>query len=159
MKRLSVLYTVVSMHKLRRRILPARSAVRRRNKDWKTRLFTSLQLVAYFIRTADVSVSTVLLPQANSAGSMFMVASVCVSVRLSCSCLNFWKPWPRNSILRRYSYCILFLCSLMALDCQEMKDYLLTYLLTSSQCLGHVRISMSSGQGQGHGTKRPNERN
>jgi len=28
--------------------------------------------------------------------AMRSMASVCLSVCLSCSCSNFWKPWPRN---------------------------------------------------------------
>ena len=34
----------------------------------------------------------------SAAGNVF--GRVCVCTRLSCSCSNFWKPWPRNFVCR-----------------------------------------------------------
>ena len=50
-----------------------------------------------------------------------------VSVSLSCSFSDLWKPWPSNSVLGM--------------------------LVISSECLVQARISMSSGQGQGYRDK------
>ena len=58
--------------------------------------------------------------------------SVCECVCLSCSCSYFWKHWPRNFI----------------------------FGTQSSQYLGQVRLSRSSGQGEGHMSKNEiNDRN
>jgi len=57
----------------------------------------------------DVTLSTCVLSSTTSTirvriytceygGVMRSVASVSVSVCLSCSCSNFWQPWPRNFI-------------------------------------------------------------
>jgi len=58
-------------------------------------------------------------------GNAFCRACLCVC--LSCSCSNFWKPWHRN-----FTW----------------------YAGTTSEYLGHVHTSRSSGQDQGHTSKK-----
>ena len=59
---------------------------------------------------------------------MHSVAPVCLSVCVFCSCSNFWKSWPIN-----------------------FRSWL---AVTFSVYLVHVRTSRSSGQGQGHSSKK-----
>ena len=68
-----------------------------------------------------------LLPPANVVnGTVF--GHVCLYVCLSCFFSNYWKPWPRT--------------------------FIFWYAGTSLEYLGHIRVSRSLDQGQGHSSKK-----